>query len=152
MGCSADIPLTLGSWTITMPQLPASKSNRSQWPNCSSPLTDCSQTHFTPLYPNALHSIPELNSVKSYSLGADSQRTLPASFLLLRDVFLCCVCMGHYLAMGLRATYCNGFAQSVSRQRLGKHVPTCNNRRCGSVDECYRLLLGNSQLANKLTG
>jgi hypothetical protein len=48
--------------------------------------------------------------------------------------------------------YCNGFAQSVSRQRFGKHVPTCNNGRCVSVDECYNLLLGNSQCANQLAG
>jgi hypothetical protein len=45
--------------------------------------------------------------------------------------------------------YCNGFAQSVSRQRLGKHVPMCNNERCVSVDECYSSLLGNSQRANE---
>jgi hypothetical protein len=48
--------------------------------------------------------------------------------------------------------YCNGFGQSVSRQWLGKHVPTCNKRRCVPVDEYYSSLLGNSQLANELTG
>jgi hypothetical protein len=48
--------------------------------------------------------------------------------------------------------YCNGFSQSVSRQRLGKHIPACNNARCVSVDECYCSLLGNSQRANELAG
>jgi hypothetical protein len=47
-------------------------------------------------------------------------------------------------------TYCNGFAQSVSRQRLGKHVPTCNNGRCVPIDECYGSFLGNSQRAKEL--
>jgi hypothetical protein len=37
----------------------------------------------------------------------------------------------------LMVVYCNGFAQSVSRQQLGKNVPACNNRRYVSVDECY---------------
>jgi hypothetical protein len=46
--------------------------------------------------------------------------------------------------------YCNGFAQSVSRQRLGKHVPTCNSGRYVSVNIYYSLLLGNSQRANEL--
>jgi hypothetical protein len=46
--------------------------------------------------------------------------------------------------------YCNGFAQSVSRQRLGKHVPTCNSESCVSVDECYSSLLGNSAPMNSL--
>jgi hypothetical protein len=45
-----DLPLTLGSRTITVPQLPASNSNSSQRPNCSSPLIDCTPT-------NSLHSI-----------------------------------------------------------------------------------------------
>jgi hypothetical protein len=49
-------------------------------------------------------------------------------------------------------SYCNGFAQSVSKQRLDKHVPTCNNGNCVSVDECYSSLLGNSQRAIVLTG
>jgi hypothetical protein len=48
--------------------------------------------------------------------------------------------------------YCKGFPQSVSRQRLGKQVPTFNNERCVSVDECYSSLLGNSQRANELAG
>jgi hypothetical protein len=47
-------------------------------------------------------------------------------------------------------TYCNGFAQSVSRQRLCKHVSTCRNGNCASVDECYSSLLGSSQRANGL--
>jgi hypothetical protein len=47
---------------------------------------------------------------------------------------------------------CNEFAQSVSRQRLGKHVPTCNSERCVSVDEYYSSLLGNSQGANEVAG
>jgi hypothetical protein len=33
--------------------------------------------------------------------------------------------------------YSNGFAQSISRQQLCKHVPACNNGRCVSVDEFY---------------
>jgi hypothetical protein len=44
--------------------------------------------------------------------------------------------------------YCNGFVQRVSRQRLGKHFPKCNNERCVSVDECYSSLLGKNQRAN----
>jgi hypothetical protein len=48
--------------------------------------------------------------------------------------------------------YCNGFAQSVSRQGLGKHVPMGNNGQCISVDECYTSLLNNSQRANELAG
>jgi hypothetical protein len=46
--------------------------------------------------------------------------------------------------------YCHKLAQSVSRQQLGKHVPTCNSGRCVSMDEYYSLLLGNSQRANEL--
>jgi hypothetical protein len=47
------------------PQLPSSHSNSSQRPNCSSPLTDYSPTHFSPLYvySTAPHSVTELNSV-----------------------------------------------------------------------------------------
>jgi hypothetical protein len=48
--------------------------------------------------------------------------------------------------------YCNGFAQSVSKQRLGEHVPTCNDGRCVSINECHNSLLGNSQRANELAG
>jgi hypothetical protein len=33
-----------------VPQLPASNSNSSQWPNCSSPLSDRSTIQFTPLH------------------------------------------------------------------------------------------------------
>jgi hypothetical protein len=47
---TADVPLTLGSRTIPMPELPASHSHSSQRLNRSSPLTDCSPVHFTPLY------------------------------------------------------------------------------------------------------
>jgi hypothetical protein len=59
-----------------------------------------------------------------------------------------------YFALKIKKAviYCNGFAQSVSRQRLGKHVPTCNNGKYAPVDECPRMLLGNSQLANKPAG
>jgi hypothetical protein len=42
-------------------------------------------------------------------------------------------------------TYCNGFAQSVSRQWLGKHGQRV------SVDECYCALLGNSTPMKTLT-
>jgi hypothetical protein len=56
----------------------------------------------------------------------------------------------HWYSGSLR--YCNGFAQSVSRQQLGKHFPTCNNGRCVSVAECYSSLLGNSQCTNELAG
>jgi hypothetical protein len=64
-----------------------------------------------------------------------------------------------FLCRGFRRTgkameqiYCNRFAQSVSRQRLGKHVPKCDNGKCVSVDECYSSVVGNSQRANELAG
>jgi hypothetical protein len=52
--------------------------------------------------------------------------------------------------------YMNGFfhstvkkyVQNFSRQRLGKHIITCNSGKCISVDEYYSSLLGNSQRAN----
>jgi hypothetical protein len=46
--------------------------------------------------------------------------------------------------------YSNGFAQSIARQRLDKHVKTRNNGNCVSEDECYSSLLGSSQRANGL--
>jgi hypothetical protein len=55
-------------------------------------------------------------------------------------------------ALELHTQYCNGFSQSVSRQSLDKHVPTCNSGRCVSVDEGYSSLLGNSQRTNELAG
>jgi hypothetical protein len=54
---TADVHLTLGSRAISVPQLPASKSNSSQQLNCSSPMTDCSPVHFTPLYSTARNSL-----------------------------------------------------------------------------------------------
>jgi hypothetical protein len=51
-----------------------------------------------------------------------------------------------------RETYCNVFVLIISRQRLGKHVPPCNNERSVLVDECYSSMLLNSQRANKLAG
>jgi hypothetical protein len=42
--------------------------------------------------------------------------------------------------------------QPVSRQRLGKHIPTRNNGNRVWVDECYISLLGSSQRANELAG
>jgi hypothetical protein len=48
-------------------------------------------------------------------------------------------------------SYCNEFAQSIARQRLGKHVPTLDNGNCVSVDGCYSSLLGSSQRAHGLT-
>jgi hypothetical protein len=41
----------------------------------------------------------------------------------------------------LRREQCNGLAQRVSRQWLGKHVPIWNSGRCVSVDECCSSLL-----------
>jgi hypothetical protein len=38
--------------------------------------------------------------------------------------------------------------QPVSRQQLGKHVPTRNNGNGVPLDECYNSLLGSSQRAN----
>jgi hypothetical protein len=46
----------------------------------------------------------------------------------------------------------NGVMKPVSRQQLGKHVPTRNNGNCVSVDECYSSLLGSSQRVNELAG
>jgi hypothetical protein len=42
---TADVPLTLGSRIIPVPQLPASNSNSSQGLNCSGPQSQ-SQSHF----------------------------------------------------------------------------------------------------------
>jgi hypothetical protein len=54
---TADVPLTLGSWTIPMAQL-TSNSNSSRRLNCSSPLTDCSPTNS--LHSTLLYSLTEL--------------------------------------------------------------------------------------------
>jgi hypothetical protein len=51
---NVDVPLTLGFWTVPMPQLPASNRNSSQRLNCSSLTNTNSPTQFTPLYSNAL--------------------------------------------------------------------------------------------------
>jgi hypothetical protein len=70
------LPLSLGSRTITVRQLPASHSSSSQGLNPSSPLTTHQPTLFT-----ALHS------VETHSLRADPQRTPLATFIpLLHDV------------------------------------------------------------------
>jgi hypothetical protein len=59
----ADVPLTLASQTIRVPQLPASNSNGSQGLNLSSSLTNSlshqttTSLHFTSLHSTALHSL-----------------------------------------------------------------------------------------------
>jgi hypothetical protein len=76
------------------PQLQASDSNSSQLPTYSSPLTHCSPTnsvHCTQLH--CTHSLNRTQSVESYSLGADLQRTqLATSLILLRDVIAYLTC------------------------------------------------------------
>jgi hypothetical protein len=62
-----------------------------------------------------------------------------------------CVALQNNMVSAFRFPGCR-FAHSVSRQRLGKHVPTSNNGRRVSVDEYYSSLLGNSQLADELAG
>jgi hypothetical protein len=56
--------------------------------------------------------------------------------------------------MSFQYMYRKGFAQSIVRQRLGKHDPTLKNGNYVSlsVDECYISLLGSSQLANGIAG
>jgi hypothetical protein len=50
---TADVPITLGSWNIPAPQLPASNSNGSQWLNCSYAINTL--THQQTLHFPALH-------------------------------------------------------------------------------------------------
>jgi hypothetical protein len=78
------------------------------------------------------------------SLKSDSEHTASAELGLVSPLLTGMWTMDRYIG--------NGFAQSISRQQLGKHVPTYNTGRCVSVDKCYSSLLGNSQHANELAG
>jgi hypothetical protein len=85
--------LTWGSWTIPVPQLPASNSNGSQWLNCSSPLTNwllTSSIHCTLLRCTAL-----TNWVITSKHGPHRNTIFLLLYLLLHV---------QLLAMGLHAT------------------------------------------------
>jgi hypothetical protein len=56
------------------------------------------------------------------------------------------VVMTQNRVLTLHVRYCNGFDQRVARQQLWKHVPTCSNGSCVSVENviarCYATARG----------
>jgi hypothetical protein len=73
----AEVPLSLGSWTIPVPQLSVSNSNSSQGLNHSSPLTNLLTYQPTPFQCTALHytTLTEMIWTESESyITTDGQR------------------------------------------------------------------------------
>jgi hypothetical protein len=88
-------PLTVGSRTISVPQLSVTNSNSSQRPNFSSPLTAHQPTHFIPLYSQSapLHSRTQLNFGEEHIENTSSNSTSIVAY----GPLLCCLFQGDRL-------------------------------------------------------
>jgi hypothetical protein len=82
---TADVPLTLDTQTVPLPQVQASNNNSSHQPNCSSLMT--SPTHLTPLCLTELHSVTVLLITSGHSPHRKHYSSVVVSFIEFANIY-----------------------------------------------------------------